>query len=609
MVGPFGIGPARFLWHYVKARARLSLLGCVVITGAAFAAVAAQYGMKLLIDALSVTPRTGAPVWQATVLFLILLGIENTLWRLGGWLGSRAIVTIGVDIRLDLFRQLLGHASGYFSEHQGGALANRITATAGAASSVLAALIWNVLPPVADLAGSIVVLDSIDWRIAFGLLLAATAIATVLACFGARGRAVHSGYYERAAMVGGEIVDVLANNWIVRAFSGRQHEMRRLGRNLRLEAMAHRRSWMFVERLRVLHDVLMWLVAAGVLVLALNRWAAGALTTGDVVLIATTSLRLLHGSRELALAIIGVGQNLGAVRDALRVIGTPHQITDRYDAKTLEPVKGAVRFDRVNFRFPERDAVFDNLTIDIPAGQSVGIVGPSGAGKSTLIRLVQRLEEATGGQILIDGHLINRISLASLQAAIAVVPQEISLFNRTIAKNIRYGRPTATDDEVVIAAIGARCHDFISALPEGYRTRVGERGVKLSGGQRQRIGIARALLKNAPIIIFDEATSALDSESEIEIQQAVAELAGGRTVLAVAHRLSSVASFDRILFLKDGRIVEDGSPAELWRRNDQFARMWRLQTNDSVPVIWATGDPRQPSGLSLPSNPETSLNS
>ncbi|HEY0418492.1 MAG TPA: ATP-binding cassette domain-containing protein, partial [Acetobacteraceae bacterium] len=228
--------------------------------------------------------------------------------------------------------------------------------------------------------------------------------------------------------------------------------------------------------------------------------------------------------------------------------------------------------------YDRRDAVRD-IDIVIPAGQKVGIVGPSGAGKSTLVALLQRLHDVQHGTILIDGQPISAVTQDSLRAVMAVVPQEITLFHRSILENIRFGRPGATDDEVVAAARAAACDGFVRHLPQGYDTIVGERGTKLSGGQRQRIGIARAFLKDAPILILDEATAALDTASEMEIQRALVGLMRDRTVIAVAHRLSTLAAFDRVIVMSDGYVAEDGPPAELRRQGGLFDHMWRLQAD------------------------------
>jgi ATP-binding cassette subfamily B protein len=243
---------------------------------------------------------------------------------------------------------------------------------------------------------------------------------------------------------------------------------------------------------------------------------------------------------------------------------------------------GSIAFEDVEFSYPGGASLFDGFRLHIAPGQRVGLVGHSGAGKSTLVSLLQRLADVDAGRVLIDNQDVRGMTQDSLRAAIAVVPQEISLFHRSVLENIRYARPEASDGEVLAAARAARCDDFIRALPQGYGTIVGERGTKLSGGQRQRLGIARALLKDAPIIVLDEATSALDSGSEVEIQRALEVLMRGRTVLAIAHRLSTVSRFDRVVVLENGRIVEDGPPAELRRRQGSFDRMCRLQEGNVV---------------------------
>jgi ATP-binding cassette, subfamily B, bacterial len=227
----------------------------------------------------------------------------------------------------------------------------------------------------------------------------------------------------------------------------------------------------------------------------------------------------------------------------------------------------SIAFENISFRFPNGQRVFENLSLNLEPGRRTGLVGPSGGGKSTLFALLQRYYDVQGGRILIDGQDISRVTQQSLQETIAVVPQDLSLFHRSALENIRYGRPDASDDEVFEAAIAARCHNFIEALPDGFKTIVGERGLKLSGGQRQRIAIARAFLKGAPLLLLDEATSALDSESEEAIQSALANLMHGRTVIAIAHRLSTLRHFDRILVLQAGRIVEDGSPDHLMQHD------------------------------------------
>jgi ATP-binding cassette subfamily B protein len=339
---------------------------------------------------------------------------------------------------------------------------------------------------------------------------------------------------------------------------------------------------MYVERMRVLHDLALWLMAGGMLGWTLHLWSVGKVSPGDVVLTLAMAFRILHGSRDLAFALVNASQFIARIADSIQAIGENHRVVDQPGARQLIPLGGSIAFENIDFSYPGGKPVFRDFTLQIAPGQHAALVGPSGAGKSTLISLLQRLVDVDAGRVLIDDQDIRAMRQDSLRAAIAVVPQEISLFHRSVLENIRYARPEASDEDVLAAARAARCDEFIRALPQGYHTTVGERGTKLSGGQRQRLGIARALLKDAPIIVLDEATSALDSGSEIEIQRALEVLMRGRTVLAIAHRLSTVAKFDRVVVLGDGRIVEDGPPAELRRRHGAFDQMCRLQENKIV---------------------------
>lgn len=569
--------PLAFLWRYVRARPWHfgGLLSLVV--SASICAVAVQYGMKLLVDAMaqSGSNRGAANVWLPLWLFLGLIVMENVFWRLGGWLGCRTVVASCVDIRVDLFQYLTGHPMRYFNEHFAGSLGNRISAVGQAAGAIYGGLAWKVVPPIVDFIGAVVVLLTVDWRMAVALVLFVLLVALLITGFGIRGRGKHQRFAAQAARVGGELVDAVSNVWTIKAFSARDREAERLAQEIGYESRAQRRSWMYLEKARVMHDICLSLMAGGMLVWAIRSWIGGEVTAGDVVLVSALTFRILHGSRDLALALVDTTQQIGAIADTLRIINQPHGLEDPEPALTLE--EGDIDFEHIRFAYPERGPVFEDFNLRIPAGQSVGIVGASGSGKSTLLALLQRLDDVQAGQILIDGQDIRHVSQDSLRGKIAVVPQETALFNRSILENIRYGRPEASDEEVFEAARHAFCDAFIRALPLGYQTLVGERGVMLSGGQRQRLGIARAFLKDAPILILDEATSALDTQSEAEIQDALNQLIQGRTVVAVAHRLSTLANFERIVVLRDGQIVEDGPPHELRTRGGEFDALWRMQ--------------------------------
>jgi ATP-binding cassette subfamily B protein len=465
----------------------------------------------------------------------------------------------------------------YFAENLAGSLGQRITSTAGNFGALTNTVIWRINPPCIDFAGALILFATVDWLMTVVLAVFVVLNTTGLIIFGERGRPYHRAYAECANQVGGELIDVISNMWAVKAFSARARESRLLSTRFKTEAVAQRASWMYTEKARLLHDITLLVMAGVMLSWCVHLWTIGQISPGDVVLVSALTFRILHGSRDLALSLVDMVQQFGYIEETLRVIGQPQTVCDAPDAPKMARRGGSVEFRDVTFAYGVGRHAIHNLNLKIPAGQKIGIVGPSGAGKSTFIHLLQRLYDVEQGEVLIDGQPVTAVSQDSLRATLAVVPQEITLFHRTVMDNIRFGRPEATDEEIFAAAKAAFCDGFIRALPQGYDTVVGERGTKLSGGQRQRIGIARAFLKNAPIIIFDEATSALDTESEMEVQRALVQLMRDRTVIAVAHRLSTLAAFDRIVVMMGGAIVEDGTVRELRRHGTIFERMWRLQ--------------------------------
>jgi ATP-binding cassette subfamily B protein len=336
---------------------------------------------------------------------------------------------------------------------------------------------------------------------------------------------------------------------------------------------ARRRSLLYLEKLRLFHAGVTIVLIIALLAWAIMLWQNGYATAGDVVLVCTLGLSILHATRDLAVALVDVTQHVARLSEALVTLLVPHCLQDRAQAKLLVRPGAGVAFENVAFAYPDGRRVFTNFSLNLAGGERVGLVGPSGCGKSTLLLLLQRFYDVQGGRILIDEQDVSEVTQESLRAAIAVVPQDVSLFHRSIMENIRYGRPGASDAEVLRAIAAANCKDFIKNLPEGLDTIVGERGVKLSPGQRQRLGIARAFLKDAPILLLDEATSALDSESEEAVRAALDRLMGGRTVLAVSHRLSSLRRFDRIVVLRTGEICEEGPPGVLLGRKGIYAKL------------------------------------
>jgi ATP-binding cassette subfamily B protein len=570
-------GPVRFLLHYVRRRLWSHLIVLGAILAAVGCAIGAQYAVKNLVDVLGIGKPSDAQLWGAVILLLALVGGDNMLWRVAGWTATHAFPAVGGDMRLDLFDHLSGHGTRYFSDRFPGALAGRITTASNSSWEIENKLAWTTIPPAAAVISSIGVLGFINWQITVVLVVIITLLGAIIAKLASGGNHLHARFAGRAAAVTGDLTDVVSNIGLVRAFGAARRERDRLSEKIRREMSAQRESLRSLERLRLFHAASVFTVTAGVLTWAVMLWRAGSITIGDVVLTTTLGFTVLHASRDFATALVDVVQHFAKLGEAVQVLALPHEMADAPDAKPLINLGGSVEFTNVAFTYPNGEKVLQGFNLSIAPGQKVGLVGRSGAGKSTILALLQRLYDPDSGHVLIDGQDIAKVTQDSLRHSIAVVQQEISLFHRSVLENLRYGKPEATDEEVYRAAEAAHCSEFINRLPEGFETMVGERGVKLSGGQRQRLAIARAFLRDAPIILLDEATSALDTESEQSIQEALMRLVKGRTVIAIAHRLSTLDSFDRIVVLDRGCIVEDGASIDLLERNGTYSRMYSRQ--------------------------------
>jgi len=554
--------PFSFVLRYLRQRQTSHMVILLAVVAAVGCSVGTQYGVKYLVDCLSAGPSKSGNVWLAFVLLMSFIAADNSLWRVASWTASFTFVGVTGDLRRDMFRHLTGHAPSYFSDRLPGMLTSRITATSNAVFTVENMFVWNVLPPCIATVAAIGLIGTVSWEMAAGLIVIAGAMVVAMFHLAAAGKPLHDDFANKAAAVDGEMVDVINNMPLVRAFCGFSFEHDRFDATVNRELTARGRSLRYLEKLRITHAAITVALIIGLLAWAISLWQRGAATTGDVVLVCTLGISILSATRDLAVALVDVTQHVARLTEALATLLQPHDLQDHPEAEPLVKTGAAIAFNNVSFRYPGGLKVFDRFCLRLQAGQRVGLVGQSGGGKSTLFVLLQRFYDVQQGGITIDGQDISRVTQQSLREAISVVPQDISLFQRSIMENIRYGRPTATDDEVLRAAIAARC-DFVETLPEGLQTMVGDRGVKLSGGQRQRIAIARAFLKDAPILLLDEATAALDSESEEAIREALSRLMRGRTVIAIAHRLATLRSFDRVVMLKAGKIIEDGPPDRL----------------------------------------------
>jgi ATP-binding cassette subfamily B protein len=562
--------PLAFIIRYVRERPISHAVIIAAVVAAVGCSVGTQYGVKNLVDTLS--RGVSAYVWAAFIVLGALIAADNLLWRLAGWIANFAFVGMTGDLRRDLFRHLTGHSPSYFAERLPGTLTSRITATSNAVFTGENMFVWNVLPPCVATVAAIALVSTVSLPMAASLAAVAGVMVCLMFRLAAGGRNLHHDFAGKAAAVDGELTDVVSNMPLVRAFGGLLREHHRFDATVEREMEARRRSLLYLEKLRIFHAVVTIVLALGLLGWAIMLWQQNEATTGDVVLVCTLAISVLHATRDLAVALVDITQHVARLSEALATLLIPHDLRDHPEAEPLVRRGASVRFEHINFSYQAGQQIFEDFNVSFMPGERIGLVGPSGGGKSTVFALLQRFYDTQSGRILIDGQDIARVTQESLREAIGVVPQDISLFHRSVMENIRYGRPDATDDEVLDAAFAARC-DFIESLPNGMRTLVGDRGMRLSGGQRQRIAIARAFLKNAPLLLLDEATSALDGESEEAIREALSRLMHGRTVVAIAHRLSTVRNFDRIVVLEAGRVVQDGPPDVLFHREGVYRRL------------------------------------
>jgi ATP-binding cassette subfamily B protein len=382
---------------------------------------------------------------------------------------------------------------------------------------------------------------------------------------------------ERDSEANTKAIDSLLNFETVKYFANEEHEARRFDTALRGYERAAVKSQTTLSMLNIGQGVIISIGLVGVMWLAAQGVAQGRMTVGSFVLVNTYLVQLYTPLNTLGMVYRNIKQSLTDLESMIRLLGVKAEVTDKPGAPDLDVRQGEIAFDRVSFAYDSRRPILENVSFRLRPGGTLAIVGPSGAGKSTIARLLFRFYDVDQGAIRIDGQDIRDVTQSSLRRAIGVVPQDTVLFNDSVYYNIAYGKPGATREEVEHAARLARIHDFVSGLPDGYKSQVGERGLKLSGGEKQRVAIARVILKGPRILVFDEATSALDTKTEREIQASLEEVSADRTTLIVAHRLSTVIHADEILVLDQGRVVERGDHAGLLAKHGVYAAMWQRQ--------------------------------
>ena len=490
-------------------------------------------------------------------------------------------------IMLRIHRWTMGQSVEFFENDFAGRIAQKEMQTSTSATNVVIEFVHTIVFSIASVLGAMVIVAGLDPLLSLFVLAWLVAYIYFIKTFMPKMRKRSAAHADARAVVVGQVVDVVTNVKTVKLFANVRHED-----NAILNAMkGYFERSLDRAQVMVLFRFLL-LVLAGIMPIVLIgysvvQWSNGQATVGQIAAAGAVGLRLAQMTGWVSFTLMNIYGSIGEVEDGVRTLSTRWNLNDAPAARTLDPNPTTIMFDNVSFQYGHEKGGIENINLSISAGQKVGIVGASGAGKSTLVNLVLRLYDVEFGAIKIANQDIAQVTQDSLRANIGMVTQETAMFNRSAMDNIRYGRPEASDAEVIEAAKRAEAHDFIVDLidgkdRQGYQAHLGERGVKLSGGQRQRIALARAILKDAPVLVLDEATSALDSEVEASIQTSLYEFMEGKTVLAIAHRLSTLTEMDRIIVMENGRIVEDGTHTSLLAQNKLYARYWNRQSGGFI---------------------------
>lgn len=504
-------------------------------------------------------------------------------WRISDYNGSLMMSKIMSQLKQNSFSYLLKHSYSFFSNSFSGGLVQKVNRFTRAFESLSNSIVYQVIPLVVAILGSVIVTYFIAPVISY-LIITWAAVFVVFSFIFSQWKLKYDvAATESDSVTTGYLSDCITNNNSISLFTGHNYETDSFKRVANEQARKTKISWYLSDTVDAVQSFLIFSIEFFVFYYTLKYWSQGLTTIGTFVLAQTYIIGLANQFWSLNRTIRTIYQSLADAKEMVEILETPYEIKDCLNAKELIIKKGGIAFKNISFSFNKNHNVLDNLSLDIKPGEKVALVGPSGSGKTTFIRLLMRLYDLANGKIEIDGQDISQITQESLRNNISLVPQDPVLFHRTLMENIRYGRRDATDEEVIEAAKLAHCDDFIDALPLKYETFVGERGIKLSGGERQRVAIARAILKNAPILILDEATSSLDSHSEALIQKALNNLMKNCTTIAIAHRLSTIRRMDRIIVMKDGKIIEDGTHEELSNKNSGLYKdLWELQAGGFI---------------------------
>lgn len=544
--------------------------------------------LGMLIDRITQLGDNHANMWSALATPLLLgLGLWIYLevsYRTAGCIRAFLTPQLEAEVRMEMFDYVQHHSYTYFSSHFAGSLANKISDITSSMTDILQLIICLFVPVALALVMATSFFAYLQPMFAL-ILVSWICIHLSIVLFCAKKCDSYSHIHAEArSTLTGKIVDSFTNHLNVRLFARTPYEKSFLEQFQKDEKQKHTKALWFMEKMKFGMGFVCFLMMGILLnVYMLYCWQQGRITTGEVVFIFNTSWNITMMAWLAGLELPSFFRSVGVCKQALSIIRDSHEVTDAPQAQPLTVKNAEIVFENVAFHYTPNHIIFRDHNVKIKAGEKIGLVGFSGSGKTTFVHLILRYFDLEEGRILIDGQDISMVTRDSLCSQIAMIPQDTALFHRSLIENIRYGRLDATDEEVIEASRRAHCHAFIEQLPEKYETVAGERGIKLSGGQRQRIAIARAILRNAPILILDEATAALDSVTERMIQDGLEQLMENRTCIVIAHRLSTLCGMDRILVFKEGKIVEEGSHEELLAAEGHYAMMWSMQGGGFLP--------------------------
>ena len=575
--------PLKFFLYASRPHWKAAVAAILFATIGNIFSASVSYVFKLITNAAAALPDVAAydDLLLAGIFYVGALSLAKIFWRISGFSGARWAIGAMATARHSLTSYVTLHSRSYFSDRFAGSLANKISHAARGMRELVDKLLWGFLELAVTAIVSFAILFAANERVAWIFLLWVVAVALVNVWMAGKRVPYTILSHKLETALNGSTVDLLTNIGAMQEYARRTFEIERLRSSIEERRKAGLKNWFMGEYIRLVNSALLAVFGGAMVFMVVHFARIGIVSVGDVVLVLAVIFRIEGFLQSLGSEINHLAEIWGEIEESLEEIIEPHEIPDAAGARPLRVTNGELALKDVTFAYAG-NRIFEHLNLTIPAGQRVGLVGRSGAGKSTLMRLILRHHTLQSGSITIDGADISHVTQESLRNAISVVPQEPMLFHRTITENIHYGNPTATPAAIVEAAKLAYAHEFIERLPSKYESMVGERGVKLSGGERQRIAIARAILKNAPLLLLDEATSALDSESEVEIQKALHELMRGKTVIAIAHRLSTLREMDRILVLDQGKIVEEGTHETLVAKGGVYSELWSHQAGGFI---------------------------